>query len=484
MYKTILIEDDIPVLKQLNNIILKTRNDFEIVGTFTHPQDAIDYIDENPVDAIITDIRLPSMTGIEVLKYCHHKYPKTKFAILSAYDNFEYAREAIDLEVVHYVLKPITISKLEIMLEKLSNKLEKTMHSEGFTSSSVTLQRQQVILNLLSGFYNDYSLFFSDMKKHNVLLNQNNCLVATISINFKNFYEVLKVKTSYSKDEIYNIIMNIVNKNNPSLYSVLFNFSDADFTIYVFGKSAESADEFKYTVSEYFSEISSDIFNILSLTSTMLSLETFENIDEFCKSQRKNSSFEEQSKNIISYIYDGNFDAAIRCIETLKIMFNHTQLKNIYSCILSQLFKITKNPYNTTDFSPEKLYNIIISEINNIKQNNIIAGDKSSIIETACKFINDNYANDITLNDVAKHVFLSPIYFSSYFKKKTGEKYSDYLQNIKLKKAIELLEDTDIKIPAIAEMSGFKDTNYFHKFFKNQTGFTPSEYRKKHRGEN
>jgi len=178
MYKMIIIEDDIPVLRQLDKIISNLNSNFDVVMTFSHPQEALDYIAQNPVDAVITDIQLPQISGIELCEYCNIHYPNIKFAIISAYDIFEYAQKAIDLEVVHYVLKPITMQKLETMLENLTKKLEKSTSSEGFSASSVTLQRQQAILNLISGFYSDYSLFFSDMEKNGVLLNKDNCPVA------------------------------------------------------------------------------------------------------------------------------------------------------------------------------------------------------------------------------------------------------------------------------------------------------------------
>ena len=162
------------------------------------------------------------------------------------------------------------------------------------------------------------------------------------------------------------------------------------------------------------------------------------------------------------------------------MIFDETQVQLIYTSILSHLCKLTQKTVSDDNLSSDKLLNIILSDIKDIKRYNLTDSSKTDVIDNACKFIKDNFANDITLNDVAQHVFLSPIYFSSYFKKKTGEKYSDYLAKVKLNKARELLSETDIKISTIAEMSGFRDTNYFHKTFKNQTGLTPVEYRKKY----
>ena len=481
MFKAILIEDDIQVLRQLNKIISGIESDFQIVMTFTHPLDAIAYMKQNKIDAVITDIQLPEMTGIELCEYCQKHFPEVKFAILSAYDYFEYAQKAIDLEVVHYILKPVTIAKLETLLKKLSERLSRRENSEGFVASSVNLNRQQTILNLLSGFYSEYSGFFKDMENNDVILNYETCKCASVLLKSENFREILKEKPSYSSEEIYQIVSKIAARNDSLIYSVLFNYSEDTLLVFAFCKKDMDIEKFKTVISDYTSSLVKDIKNILNTNAVVDSSETFPNIDEFYKSQRKNSSFEEQAKNIMSYVYGNDFDAAIRCVEAVRMIFDDSQVKKVYTCILSYLSKLTQRILPKEELSSEKLLNIIISDIKDVKRYNLTNNSKADVIEKACKFINENFANDITLNDVAKHVFLSPIYFSSYFKKKTGEKYSDYLANVKLQKALELLKDTDVKIPTIAEMSGFRDTNYFHKIFKNQTGLTPSEYRKKYR---
>lgn len=480
MYKVILIEDDVPVLRQLKRIISGTSSEFEIAMTFTHPLDALDYLKENTVDAVITDIQLPEMTGIEFCRYCQTHYPNIKFAILSAYDNFDYAQKAIELEVCHYMLKPITIQKLETLLAKLSDKIAAQKESEGFVAASVTLKRQQTIVNLLSGFYSDYNTFFEDMRKNDVMLTPDTCRAGTIYASFDNFFALLKEKPSYTREDIYKIASKIISRNNPSLYSVLFNYSEDNIAIFVFGKTVTDAETFEKNLSAYIDEISQDTQRILNIGVTINSIDTFADIDAFYKSQRRDSSYEEQAKNIMYYVYENDFESAVRCVEAVRMIFDETQVQLIYTSILSHLSKLTQKTFSDDNLSSDKLLNIILSDIKDIKRYNLTDISKTDVIDNACKFIKDNFANDITLNDVAQHVFLNPIYFSSYFKKKTGEKYSDYLAHVKLGKAKELLSETDIKISTIAEMSGFRDTNYFHKTFKSQTGLTPVEYRKKY----
>lgn len=100
-----------------------------------------------------------------------------------------------------------------------------------------------------------------------------------------------------------------------------------------------------------------------------------------------------------------------------------------------------------------------------------------SILEKAMVFINDHYNENISLKEVAEHVSLNHIYFSAFFKQHTNENFSDYLQKIRLKKALGYLKDTDLPIASICEMIGYKNITHFYNLVKAQTNMTPKEYR-------
>lgn len=102
-------------------------------------------------------------------------------------------------------------------------------------------------------------------------------------------------------------------------------------------------------------------------------------------------------------------------------------------------------------------------------------------INSALKFINEHYSDDISLEDVAASTFMHPGYLSQLLKKHTNESYIDYLTKIRIEKAKELLVTTDEKVAAIGSRVGYNYSQYFHKIFKTVTGVTPVEYRKAHR---
>jgi two-component system response regulator YesN len=101
----------------------------------------------------------------------------------------------------------------------------------------------------------------------------------------------------------------------------------------------------------------------------------------------------------------------------------------------------------------------------------------NSIIETAQKYIRDNYSKNISLDDVSKEVNISPYYFSKVFKEGTGEGFVEYLTNIRIEKAKELLSTTEFSMREICSMCGYSDPNYFSRSFKKKIGISPTEYK-------
>ena len=101
-----------------------------------------------------------------------------------------------------------------------------------------------------------------------------------------------------------------------------------------------------------------------------------------------------------------------------------------------------------------------------------------SIVEKAKEYILDHYQEDISLQDIARYVSLSPVYFSAYFKKHTGENFSVYLKNVRLEKALDYLRNTDVPVESVCKLVGYDNLTYFYKLVKSHTNMTPNNYRK------
>ncbi len=138
-------------------------------------------------------------------------------------------------------------------------------------------------------------------------------------------------------------------------------------------------------------------------------------------------------------------------------------------------FDIVINIASVKEF--KNIFELLRNASETIDTENI--GDKREIMEKAKQYINDNFQHNITREDVAKSVYLNPVYFARSFKAYTGEKFNDYLLKVRMKKAAELLCDPEIKIYEIAKLTGYENSRYFFRIFKKYMGMTPNDYRKK-----
>ncbi len=125
MYKILLIDDDKSFLEAFYQMLDWSKYGFEVAARLNDGEDALEFIEKNQVDAVITDISMPKVSGIDLAKNIYEKYPKIKVVFFSAFRNYEYATLAVDYDVVGYINKPILFSRIEEVLAKLRAKLDK-----------------------------------------------------------------------------------------------------------------------------------------------------------------------------------------------------------------------------------------------------------------------------------------------------------------------------------------------------------------------
>ena len=105
-YKLILVDDEKLALENFESMVDWKKWNIEITGAFLKAHEAIEFIENNKVDAIISDIKMPGMNGVEFAKYIHANFPEIVFVMISGYESFEYAKDALKYNVIEYLLKP------------------------------------------------------------------------------------------------------------------------------------------------------------------------------------------------------------------------------------------------------------------------------------------------------------------------------------------------------------------------------------------
>lgn len=489
MYKLIIVDDEIFAQQQLAAIFDWQQLGFELAGTFHDGNVAIKFIEDNHVDAIITDIKMPKVSGIALSQYCSEKHPDIKIIMLSAFRDFSYAQKAIEYNVISYVTKPIIYSELKKSIEKLKNALDSSASAFTWRYDDMSVYREQIISEFLNGTTSSLELFQKQLKTakidYNVLFNP----CALVLMNIENMSGFLKDKWKYEKEALYSAINNVLSNADKDVFIQVINYSYSKMNLMLL---------YNKEIDEYSSEISDTLKKLEELLSSLLSLDvgfkiiqSCQNMTFFKRAESSSGIISYQASSILSSVLSGSQSNAMQHVDTVFSIFKDNK-KHIVS--------LTENIRATVEslFSDEILQNLEYADIENLsvpelKEYTILMIDSVSdyfakknqssisiIIRKATDYINRNYNRDITRESVAKHIAITPNYFSTYFKKETGYKFIDYLNKIRIDNAMKLIRtNPDITITAVCYEIGFSNLSHFYKMFKLYTGMTPAEYKTK-----
>jgi len=155
MFNLIIVDDEVSTIEFLKNYITDFVNDFNVVGCFQDGEEAVDYLKDHNVDVVLSDIRMPKMSGIEVAEYIYNNHPQIKVVLISAYGEFEYARKAIEYNVFHYLLKAIDVNELCDVLNNVKNLLVTSKMDIILDDDNIQSKREEFFLDLIVGIHSN-----------------------------------------------------------------------------------------------------------------------------------------------------------------------------------------------------------------------------------------------------------------------------------------------------------------------------------------
>jgi Response regulator containing CheY-like receiver domain and AraC-type DNA-binding domain len=534
MLKVIIVDDEHKVCQLIKLLVDWEKLGLELVEEINDGKKALEIIKKIKPDIVITDIRMPGIDGIELVKKTRELDISSSFVIISGYANFEYAQSAIKYGVVDYILKPINGEELTQILTKISyNKNIQNEQKEIEYKTKVNLEtsrnklRIQFINLLVSGYPIKNNSIEAANSEYQFLFHDGTFLVLIIKLDLKKdisfdekqesiILEIVREKIqSKFKDICYDLecqkynynvvgILNFdpINKTAiqntiKSIFEELKNYLDKfnDFYITIGqGNSMEKIDllheSYKQANSFIYARLLVGLGRIIDRAS----------IDNYYKIDLKKIFTLEKEKQLETLI--GLFDY-IKISEFVEECFsgNILYFKIDPGLIQKLVFKIIDIFINTTknldsNFNnEEKLPKLYEAVENSITLNQISSrllkfikeyldtylefkNTKDSMpVNLAKQYISEHYSETITLEDISNIVHLNPVYFSIIFKKQCAMNFSEYLINYRLDIAKELLKDFDNNISEVANMVGYSDANYFSKLFKKIVGINPSQYR-------
>ncbi|MDU3336005.1 response regulator transcription factor [Paraclostridium bifermentans] len=490
MYKLYLLDDEPFILEGLKYIIDWEEYGFDVVGTSNNGEDGFNFIKNEDVDLIITDIMMPKMTGLELISNLKKINHNAKFIVLSAFQEFQYAKEAISMGAENYLTKPIDEDELIQTIEEVKKKIEKIKLEKVDTK----IFKNDLILKLICNKNNDEVL--DRLKLEGVSFNYKNLCVVILEfaeggdinkhilnhidnlnyeycVNLQNQILIIMDKESVNKDALRNLKDDLSRIANEHVYISRGKFVDSIYTLNCSYQSAKDIHEYKlvYPNISWIREYKEKSYNL-------------ENIDYIDFDHLKKLLLNKDNKEALNYIE--SIFSKLKNDENLTVKQIKTKSIEVFLNVYNYFndSKIIKG----LDLYLEKVINSVNLDQIQIELNNMIKHRQSKLEETddsispiilkLLRNIEKNYSKDLNLKEISETYNINSIYLGQLFQKETGILFSDYLNNFRVNKAKNLLVETSLKAAEIGELVGYANKNYFYRKFKDIVGITPSEWRK------
>lgn len=534
--KVFLVEDEMVIRRGIKNSIDWEKEGYIFCGEASDGELAYPMIIKEKPDILITDIRMPFMDGLELCKLVKKELPNIKILILSGYDEFDYAKEAIRLGVTEYLLKPISSGKLLEALNGVSESIrrekedkdlvrkymeemrENTEHEKqkffeqmiaGNLSMADALETgKKYEMSLSAGMYNLLLFRFTlgeENRKSGELLGEAEYAIEKLTERLEYVFEFQRGVEGWAfllMADNEEQMSERVKELSKDLEEIMKNYS----TIAYFGgigqpvaRLRELEESFREAERALAARFTMELNRIISVDDIRMAqnVDTLDDIEitSFGEIEKTRTMLEKFLNNGAEDEIDEFVDVYINELpeENLKsVLMRQYIIMDAYIVMMSFCEKI-EGIEGEMQAQSEELKNSMktiqtVEEIKNyirmllkkiIGVRDTISGRRySDIIEIAKDQIRKTYMSDeISLNTVAAEVGMSPSYFSSIFSKEMGKTFVEYLTEIRMDRAKELLMCSSMKTSEIGYEVGYKDPHYFSYIFKKTQNCTPKEFR-------
>lgn len=526
LMRVMLVDDEPFILQGLSVIIDWEKEGYEIVKKASDGQEALDYLKENEVDLIITDIRMPQVNGLELLETVRgEKLSEAYIIILSGYNDFKYAQAAIRYSCMDYILKPVQKEQLLENIRQVAKKRENMMQEE---MDSQRMQRGYLLQNmmaLLQGKGKEQNLSYIRENFHcgegvrylHICLNDLSALE-----------EMSDEEVSELKEQVYEQVSCYLREDADHLFKDFFvyeedyeigfvyfdymakerGFAEEEF-MRVLHKTAQSGSE-KLPVILLVGKRVEDISKISRSYSSACVLRSFKGFQDtksiyyYEKEVQVNPSktvlCKQPLDDLVKAVDQNDSISINKSVDDLFTeMDRQDRTRETVTMNLNWLIFRLINLAAEQDESVNQ--DEVLSYISeSVSKEEILRGSRSHMRKFACEFaeylvqlrknvsrgilaeieneVKEHYSENLTLRELGQKYYINSSYLGQIFRKRYGQSFKNYLNNYRIKEATVQLIRTDKKISQIAEDVGYRDLDYFISRFIEQEGCTPSRYRK------
>ncbi|MGN1156017.1 MAG: response regulator [Agathobacter sp.] len=513
---SILVADDEDIIREGIKYLFDYESlGFTIAGEAATGTDAYESIMKLNPDVVLMDIRMPGMTGLEVISEVKRCGYDGKIIILSSYTDFKYAQEAIRHGVQYYLTKPIDEDELEKILRTFAEEFEQQKLEESTSEHYRHKAHDSIVKDILLGEADLSSISLRDMhleadvyqvlihEKYSMnaddaaydfcdllrVTNQNNHSFDSISLEYN---DVILLKGTTAINKFKDFLERYEREIRPQKNSPL------DTLFITYGRCVHSLDEIPESYQEAYKLLHRRFFcDPEQHTIGYMDLPAFENNTSIINKEL----LEEYTASLLNYIQSFNRNMVAQTLRQLQDeLYNASDSIEAIKLFLADLYLRIKEkmnhlyPNNTIPFSSNAdiirtieqkffLYEIILffTEQFELIMSATGTSNRDSVLDDILHYINVNYASNITLENIAPLFGYNSSYLGKIFSKKMGENFNSYVDHIRIEHSKELLLSDDSKVYVIAEKVGYRNVDYFHIKFKKYVGQSPAEFRKKNK---
>lgn len=418
-YKVFLVEDEIVTREGIRDAVDWGAAGYQLCGEASDGEIALPQIREQQPDTVITDIKMPFMDGLQLCRILREALPASKLIILSGHDEFKYAQEAIQMGVTEYLLKPIVPQELLAALRRVARQIDEERET------SAHLQALQ-----------------AEMASHRSMLRER-CLLDLVtgsssSADFIEQAQSLEIDLLASWYQV--MLIRAVPRSVPPDTPFAARFQQIDAIIAEIIGDTDSLISCKHGADE-----------------TILILKGDAAANLASHVQRLSELFQRRIVQQTAYC------AAIGIGDPTE------RIGTIVQSFAQALARLSADKYSMVP--------AMSAQIDELHQEQ---SHSAALISKARSYIDAHYADpDISLSHVAAQVLLSPTYFSVVFSRAVGETFIEYLTNVRIRKAIDLLRTTSLASSEIAYRIGYQNPRYFYSVFRKVVGQPPNEFRRR-----
>lgn len=517
MIKAMLVDDEMLSVKMLEKLINWKQYGIDIVAEASDGLEAVEQFKKHQPNIVITDIRMPNLSGIEFIKKIREIDSEAEFILISAYAEFGYIKDAMRLGCSNYILKPIDELELEKTLQTVVSKISDKNIAKKYAAKSELMQKKQLVLAFMKSGHKAGAALeaFAEFNKRSGPFTVMSVIPDSETINeYVGLSDLSGEQLDYVPDRMEEAIRRhcgclMLNYEEYAWVAVLFSgniqqivkiakeikellFLECKIKAKVcFSRASVSAEELpllyeqvrqlmKYSlyigssILGHGYNCNEDKFNtikIATLTRDMREAVKQRNTAAACRIMDEVFRMSESiSPKYLANIYTFCFETVL----TVKAVLTAD------GCKAAEDTGILGTTYQEIASIPSmnklrKFMSEVIHTVSSINK----AGDMnySTLVENGMAYIRENYNSNLSLEKICGHLAVSKNYFCSLFKRDTGKSIWAYLTEVRMEKAKEFLEKTDWKSYMIAYSVGYDNPSYFSRLFRKLYDQTPGEYR-------